>query len=55
MDITAKNAKFQEKSMDFLDYLLRLQKAHFFFFFFFFLKKMKNKTSYLFAKMDKFE
>ena len=28
MDITTKNAKFQEKSMNFLDYLLRLQKAH---------------------------
>ena len=27
MDITTKNAKFQEKSMDLLDYLLRLQKA----------------------------
>ena len=28
MDITTKNAEFQEKSMNFLDYLLRLQKAH---------------------------
>lgn len=28
MDIPTKNAKFQEKSMNFLDYLLRLQKAH---------------------------
>ena len=28
MDITTKNAEFQEKSMIFLDYLLRLQKAH---------------------------
>ena len=28
MDITTKNTKFQEKSMNFLDYLLRLQKAH---------------------------
>ena len=28
MDTTTKNAKFQEKSMNFLDYLLRLQKAH---------------------------
>ena len=28
MDITTKNAKFQEKSMNFLDYLLKLQKAH---------------------------
>ena len=28
MDISSKNAKFQEKSMNFLDYLLRLQKAH---------------------------
>ena len=28
MDITTKNAKFQEKSMIFLDYLLRLEKAH---------------------------
>ena len=28
MDITTKNAKFQEKSMIFLDYLLIIQKAH---------------------------
>ena len=28
MDTTTKNAKFQEKSMNFLDYLLRIQKAH---------------------------
>ena len=28
MDITKKNAKFQEKSIDFFDYLLRIQKAH---------------------------
>ena len=28
MNITPKKAKFQEKSMNFLDYLLRLQKAH---------------------------
>ena len=28
MDITTKNAEFQEKSMNFLDYLLRLQKAY---------------------------
>ena len=28
MDITTKNAEFQEKSMNFLDYLLTLQKAH---------------------------
>ena len=28
MDITTENAEFQEKSMIFLDYLLRLQKAH---------------------------
>ena len=28
MDITTKNAKFQEKSMILLDYLLRIQKAH---------------------------
>ena len=28
MDVTTKYAKFQEKSMNFLDYLLRLQKAH---------------------------
>ena len=28
MDITTKNAEFQEKSMIFFDYLLRLQKAH---------------------------
>ena len=28
MDITTKNAEFQEKSMNFLDYLLELQKAH---------------------------
>ena len=28
MVITSKNAEFQEKSMNFLDYLLRLQKAH---------------------------
>ena len=31
MDITTKNAEFQEKSMIFLDYLLRLQKAHYIF------------------------
>ena len=28
MDITTKNAEFQEKSMIFFYYLLRLQKAH---------------------------
>ena len=28
MDITTKNAEFQKKSINFLDYLLRLQKAH---------------------------
>ena len=28
MDITTKNAKFQDNLMNFLDYLLRLQKAH---------------------------
>ena len=28
MDITTKNAEFQEKSMVFLDYLLRIQKAY---------------------------
>ena len=28
MDITMENAEFQEKSMIFLDYLLRIQKAH---------------------------
>ena len=28
MDITTKNAEFQEKSINFLDYLLRLPKAH---------------------------
>ena len=28
MDITTTNAEFQEKSMHFFDYLLRLQKAH---------------------------
>ena len=28
MDITTENADFQEKSMIFLDYLLRIQKAH---------------------------
>ena len=28
MDITAKNAEFQEKSMNFLDNQLKLQKAH---------------------------
>ena len=28
MDITTENAEFQEKSMIFLDYLLRIQKAH---------------------------
>ena len=28
MDITMKNATFQEKSKNFLDYLLRLLKAH---------------------------
>ena len=28
MNITRKNAKFQEKSMNFLDYQLRLQKAY---------------------------
>ena len=28
MDIPTKNAKFQELSMNFLDYQLRLQKAH---------------------------
>ena len=28
MDIPMKNAKFQEKSMNLLDYLLRIQKAH---------------------------
>ena len=28
MDITTKNAKFQEKSKNFLDNLLRLQKPH---------------------------
>ena len=27
MDTTTKNAKFQEKSMNFLDYLLRIQKT----------------------------
>ena len=28
MDITTKNAEFQEETMNFLDYLLRLQKAY---------------------------
>ena len=28
MDITMENAEFQEKSMIFLDFLLRIQKAH---------------------------
>ena len=28
MDFTTENADFQEKSMIFLDYLLRIQKAH---------------------------
>ena len=28
MDVAMKNAKFQEESMNFLVYLLRLQKAH---------------------------
>ena len=28
MDITMENAEFQEKSMIFFDYLLRIQKAH---------------------------
>ena len=28
MDITTENAEFQEKSTIFLDYLLRIQKAH---------------------------
>ena len=31
MDITMENAEFQEKSMIFLDYLLRIQKAHYIF------------------------
>ena len=28
MDTTTRNAKIQEKSMNFFDYLLRIQKAH---------------------------
>lgn len=28
MDITTKNAEFQEKSTIYFDYLLRIQKAH---------------------------